>query len=44
MWMDPAAGRLDPDMVAEHVLFFSGADIWRNGLFSHSGYSGPTAA
>ena len=24
-------------MVAEHVLFFSGADIWRNGLFSHSG-------
>ena len=35
--MDPAAGSLDPDMVAEHVLFFSGADIWRNGLFSHSG-------
>ncbi len=28
---------LDPDLVAEHALFFSGADIWRNGLFSHSG-------
>ena len=35
--MDPAAGSLDPEVVAEHVLFFSGADIWRNGLFSHSG-------
>src|ERR1700752_472041 len=35
--MDPAAVSLDPDVVAEHALFFSGADIWRNGLFSHSG-------
>jgi hypothetical protein len=35
--MDPVAGSLDPEVVAEHVLFFSGADIWRNGLFSHSG-------
>jgi len=25
------------EQTAAHVLFFSGADIWRNGLFSHSG-------
>jgi hypothetical protein len=35
--IDSAAVSLDPDVVAEHALFFSGADIWRNGLFSHSG-------
>jgi hypothetical protein len=34
---DSAAAYVDPDIVPEHVLFFSGADIWRNGLFSHSG-------
>src|SRR4051812_36995235 len=35
--IDPAAANLDPDLVPGHVLFFSGADIWRNGLFSHTG-------
>lgn len=33
--------------LAAHFLFFSGADLWRNGLFSHSGllwaYNGPHA-
>jgi hypothetical protein len=28
---------INPDLVPEHLLFFSGAEIWRNGLFSHSG-------
>src|SRR5947209_15343159 len=23
---------------AAHVLFFTGTDIWRNGLFSHAGF------
>jgi hypothetical protein len=32
-----AAARIESDLVPEHVLFFSGTDIWRNGLFSHSG-------
>src|SRR3954468_3513474 len=34
---DPGRSNLDPDLVPEHVLFFSGTDIWRNGSFSHSG-------
>lgn len=32
-----AAAIIEPDLVPEQILFFSGADIWRNGLFSHSG-------
>ncbi len=31
------ASNPDPELVAQHILVFSGADIWRNGLFSHSG-------
>jgi hypothetical protein len=34
---DPGGSHLDPDLVPEHVLFFSGTDIWRNGAFSHTG-------
>lgn len=34
---DPTPGNLEPDLVPEQMLFFSGADIWRNGLFTHSG-------
>jgi len=34
---DPAQSNIAPDLIPEHVLFFSGADIWRNGLFTHSG-------
>ena len=33
----PATSTPDRDAVAEHLLLFSGADLWRNGLFSHSG-------
>src|ERR1043165_6330578 len=32
-----AVANIEPDLVPEQILFFSGADIWRNGLFSHSG-------
>jgi hypothetical protein len=31
---DPAA----PEAAATHFLYFSGADIWRNGYFSHGGF------
>jgi len=34
---DPAAANIEPDLIPEHVLFFSGTEIWRDGLFSHSG-------
>lgn len=34
---DRATSTPDRDAVAEHLLLFSGADLWRNGLFSHSG-------
>jgi hypothetical protein len=34
---EPAVASIEPDLVPEQILFFSGADIWRNGLFSHSG-------
>ncbi len=36
-YKDWATSTPDRDVVAEHLLLFSGADIWRNGLFSHSG-------
>jgi len=34
---DPIFGNIERDLIPEQILFFSGADIWRNGLFSHSG-------
>src|SRR3954447_19462268 len=34
---DPSRSNLDPDLIPEHVLFFSGTDMWRNGAFSHTG-------
>ena len=36
---EPAEAKpnIERDLVPEHVLFFSGAEVWRHGLFSHSG-------
>ena len=34
---NPAVANIERDLIPEQILFFSGADIWRHGLFSHSG-------
>ena len=37
--IQPAAAEAERDAAAvAHLLFFSGADIWRNGAFSHGGF------
>jgi len=33
----PVAANIERDLAPEHILFFSGTEIWRDGLFAHSG-------
>src|SRR5947208_9600001 len=34
----PASAEIGDAEAVAHVLFFSGADIWRNGAFTHGGF------